>query len=310
MASEDFDDVRLATPLGTPFKRVNGYPTYEEDMITCHGEDEWIVRASDLADLLAEIIPQNSVLDGIPVHADSLQMSGYDWLRAAKVQVTPLDNSRPFNPLEADGDAIIMPALENTYGPLARLHIWFEPMSSTLFSETRLSAGAEYLHIAPNMLQVSQASNGDPITSQSAPGQTFPVEANKEPSLGAYKQIPTIVWDYTVRAFINPPWENLFAAIGKVNSKAQEEICNSALPETVMFAGLSGTRTYRWYNRDEDAWVLDVKLAQRFILDGGNRYGWNHVYSPLKGKWTKLTRRGSGLYLYDQTDIGALFGLI
>ena len=47
MASEDFADVRLSTPGGISYKRVHGYPTYEEDMTTAHGEDEWIITTAE-----------------------------------------------------------------------------------------------------------------------------------------------------------------------------------------------------------------------------------------------------------------------
>ena len=321
MATEDFGNVRLTTPtLGLPFKRVHGYPKYQEDMTTCSGEDEWVVRMSDLDDILDEIIPQDDTLGGLPIHVDTLQMDGYNWLRASKVQVEPCDATRPGNPLSADPAALLQPALADTYGPLARVHIWFEPMSDTIFFETGLSAGAEFLHIAPNKLEVSEDPTGDPITSNYVAGEQAPSKANTEPSIGLYIQIPTIAWEYKVNAFVEPQWDTFFSAIGKLNHKAQQGICNGAAPETVMFSGISGVLTYRWYRRtaqNKQAWVINVKLAQRLLEEELNgvtcRYGWNHHYLPLEGIWTKPSRTlvdGTKKYMYETTDIGGLFGLI
>ncbi len=313
MSTEDFA-TRLETPLGTSYKVVNGFPIYEEDMETASGEDEWIIQVEDIDAVLDELIPQNTVLAGVPVHADSMVMRGYDWMRVAKVRIEAVDATRPIDPYNWDfvttGD--VAPA--KTYGPLARVHIWYTPQSDNIFTETTVTVGAEFLQVPQNTMFTSQSATGDPITSNYVAGQAVPTEANTDYNLAAYKHIPTAEWEYKLRAFINPPWSTFFGAIGKINSKAQASICESAVPETVLFSGLAGTKTYRWYRRKAlgSAWALSFKMSQRHIIDGGNVYGWNHVYKPKTGIWTKLERapKGSGKFLYASYDLGSLFGLI
>lgn len=327
MASEDFADVRLSTPGGISYKRVHGYPTYEEDMTTAHGEDEWIITTADLDALLEELFPHiNQPLpDYAAIHTRTLEMPGYDWLRAAKVRITAHDMTRPCNPLNADADADVLPALAETYGNLLRVHIWFEVMSDSPFAETTLSAGSEFLHVAPNMTNVSEDVKGDPITAGYQAGQQQASKANTEPSLGIYKHVPTIIWDYKLKGtpFSRESMVALFQIIGKVNSNAHYAICVGAAPETVMLAGIAATLTYRWYrltpgpgDNHFDVFDIDFKFAQRCIeetVQGTSCiYGWNHFYMPQEGHWTKLSRKlpdGSKKYMYEAVDFAGYLGL-
>lgn len=316
-ASEDFTNVRLATLGGIPYKLVEGYPVYEEDRDSCSGEEEYIILASQVDAFLEEVMPQPNLLVGVPVLAITRRMPGYDWMMTAKVRVEPLDKTRPIDPYAVDAAA---PA--DTYGPLARVHIWYDLQSQDDEDayEISFNAGAEYLQVPPENIEVSENPEfSDPANDPNNPANPAYV-ANKDPTLSGYKLIPTIEWNYKLRQAFEPTFATYFALLGKVNSVRRAFLCQNAVAETVLFSGLSGTRTYRSYRRRllGSSWHLDFKFSQRIITEpdaGGvaRTYGWNHVYVPNPknnvGEWRKLKRKNSGLFLYETTNLALqLFG--
>lgn len=312
MATEDFLNVRLATAGGIQYKLVHGYPVYEEDQEMCRGEEEYIIRASDVDAFLDEVMPQPDIFDGRPVLSLTRTMPGFNWVRTAKVRVEPCDATRPFDPMGVDPAAP-----DDTYGPLARVHLWYESMSDDIF-EKSVQIGGEYLQIPPANAEVSENPEfSDPANDPDNPANPA-FEALKDQLLGAYKLIPTAEWSYKIKRVLVPDWAGYFAMLGKVNDRVNVELCEGALPETVLFSGVAGSRNFRYYRRAlrGDAWSLDFKLSQRMIVEddaGGvaRTYGWNHVYVPNPkngtGEWRKLKRKNSGKFLYELADIASLF---
>jgi hypothetical protein len=131
-------------------------------------------------------------------------------------------------------------------------------------------------------------------------------EANTDPQLGLYKIIPTIDHNLRWKFALRPDWTTIYRTLGHVNSN-RIQLFNMAARETVLFSGISGQRSFRYFRRriDQTPWSLDFKFSQRCIFEGNATKGWNHVYSPKKG-WVKV-KREDGTLLYPESDFRNLF---
>lgn len=320
MATEDFVNVRLSTATGIEYKLVEGYPRGDESTESCDWEEEYIIQAKDIDAFLDESISRRNVGGGVgdvlPFIGLPRTMPGRPDLSTVKVHVEPLILTKPIDPYGQDP---LAGAVTETYGKLARVHIWYSSISRDFFRDIVLSAGAEYLQIPPSNLNVSTDANGGPLDPGNNSGQSQAVldtAANHDNLLAAYKLIPTIEWTYKLQQFASPNWATCFALLGHVNDRRSLVLCEGAIEETVMYVGVSATRTYANYrilNPDgsrPNSWFLDLRFSQRTIQEGGMTYGWNHVYSSKtnagKGGWTRLERapKGSGKFLYEKADLG------
>lgn len=321
MATEDFVNVRLHTVSGIEYKLVNGYPRGDESLDSCDWEEEYIIQAKDVDAFLDESISRRNV-GGIvgaavvaPFIGNPRTMPGRPELSTVKVHVEPVDMSKPMDPFGAD---TLTSKTTETYGTLARVHIWYSAISRDFFRDVVLSAGAEYMQVPPSNLNVSTDANGGPLDPSNETGQSqaaLGTAANHDNLLAAYKLLPTIEWTYKLQPFASPDWATCFALLGHVNDRKSTLLCEGATEETVMYSAVSGTRIYSNYrivNADgsrPNSWLLDLKFSQRCIIEGDMTYGWNHVYSSKtnagKGGWTRLERapKGSGKFLYEKADL-------
>ena len=193
------------------------------------------------------------------------------------------------------------------------------------FLEHSVNAGAEYLHIQPKAIEVSEktvdGSQNQPFQHPPGPDGQEPdcnnapddKEANKDPELAIYKVIPTIEHSLKWKFALNPSWTNIYRRLGTVNNSVIK-MFNYAKKETVLFTGVSGQRSYRYFNSRAGGslsvtpWSLDFKFSQRSVYEGGNIYGWNHVYSPSKQKWVRPIRpRDNCKPLFEASDFLKLF---
>lgn len=323
MSSEDFSAVRLATAGGIKYRLINGYPKFSETMGSITAEEEYIIEMTDVPAFLREVLPRDNTIERITLPR---KMPGADHLTTVKVDVSPCDESRPIDPYIAD----LTNPRASTYGVLAKVHIYYEAISRAFVREVTVGIGAEYLHIPPSNLFVSQTPESTAVGILGAlpfANGTFNLIAqtvssvqtntNTDNLLGAYKIVPTAEWTYKLQPFATTPidWLGLYYQhLGKVNSVQAMALCENALVETVLFSGVSATKIFTNYlapNNDDgtspSSWLVELKFSQRAAMDDGKFYTWNHVYSPKQGKWTKLERapKGSGNWLYDSADLAA-----
>ncbi len=310
----DWSTVRLSSPGGIKHKVVDG--------LKLKGDDEKLsatlslfIRATDFEDFLEEMFPQPSLIGtGIQI-VSRLHLLGAPYLRLKSFDTDIVEAGLPQDPMGADPSAPL-----GTYAPTMRVNLTFETMNESeenppdendpiTFLEHSLNAGAEYLQIPPKRLEVSEKDVEEYVPGGAPPNDAEP---NKDQNLHAYKVIPTIEHSLKWKYVLRPAWTTIFQTLGKVNS-SQLAIFNNAKRETVLFTGLSGQRTYRFFRRRltaeqqrERSWSLDFKFAQRNIYEGNKIYGWNHVYSPAKTKWVRIIRE-TGVELYETADLLDLF---
>ena len=311
MASEDFDNVRLKTPGGIFYKRVEGYPSFDYEEGMGSAEDEIIIESEMVTEFLEESIPAyfggESVRDSktglITIKLPSV-MPGSPELTIRRVHVEPLTKTKPFDPYNFD--SALGSAKYETYSKLARVHLWYETTSRDFFREVQVSIGAEYLQVGPNKANVD--ANGTPLDPNNTTGQSqsqYSFQANKDNTLAGYKYIPTAEWTYNLQPFANPDWETYFTMLGRVNDRKSTLLCENSIEETVMFTGVAATRTNTGLATSPN-WNVGLKFSQRHITEGGDIFGWNHVYCSSKGKWVQLTRADTGRFLYEKSDLSTL----
>lgn len=311
MGTIDFDNVRLSTVGGIPHKVVEGV-TFAGDEESLTAELGLVIRASQFEDFLEEMFPTPIVLGDLVTIAPRMYLLGAPYLRLKSFQTSVVIPGKPMDPLGVDPNAP-----DGTYGPLMRIDLSFATMNEddenepdegdpTTFLEHSVNAGAEYLHIAPKKIDVSEKD-----VDEYMPGGPPPADAepNRDPKLGMYKLIGTIEHSLKWKFALNPPWTTIYQTLGKVNNQALS-IFKNAKRQTVLFTGISGQQNYRFFRRRTTAspWSLDFKFSQRYIHEGGKHYGWNHVYSPRKNKWVIPVRTNDGnKSLYEAADFLQLF---
>ena len=314
----DFSSVRLVSPGGIRHKVV-------DPGVTMQGDDEKItatlplvIQSEDFLDFLDELFPQPLITADLVVISPRLYLLGAPWLRVKSFQTGQLQQGLPLDLTGGDPGAP-----DGTYATLMPITVTFETMQETeeeepdegqpeTFLEHSVSAGAEYLHIPPKKIDVSEFdvddfAVGGPDNNQ--PNAPADAEANKDPDLGIYKVIPTIEHSLKWKFALNPHWTNIYRRMGTVNNSVIK-LFNNAKKETVLFMGVSGQRSYRYFRRRTNItpWSLDFKFSQRNIYEGSEIFGWNHVYSPSKQKWVRPVRvNDNNKALYEASDFTKLF---
>ena len=323
MSTIDFDDVRLVSAGGIRHKVVGGL-TFDGDDEKVGANLEVIIQASEFGSFLDEMFPQPLIIGG-PGGLISISPRMYllnaPWLRMKSFSTDIVEKGKPLDPFNADPNAP-----DGTYGTLMMVKMRFETMQETdeeepdegdptTFLEHSINAGAEYLHIPPKKIDVSEftiddfAVGGPDDGGNNCGNKPNDAEANKDAELGIYKVIPTIEHSLKWKFALNPAWTKIYRRLGTVN-QASIRLFNNAKSETVLFTGISGSRSYRYFRRRTDTtpWELDFKFSQRAIYEGNDIYGWNHVYSPSKNKWVRPIRVNDNCKpLYEASDFTKLF---
>lgn len=304
MATIDFDDVRLSTAGGIAYKLLSMKGGESDESATA--TEVYVIRASNLDAFMIESFPTPQVIGNLIAISPRRAMPKRPFLVTKQVDFESVDD-RPIDPF---GNDALAPA--GTYQPLVKLTIQYEiarqneddqpdENNPESFLEHSINAGAEYLHIPPKKVEISAKG----IEEQSA-ADVF--EVNKDPQLGAYKIIPTIEHSLRWKFVLKPAWTTIYQTLGKVNDAAIK-VFNDAKPESVLFSGISGQQSYRYFRRTIQTlpWSLDFKFSQRCVFEANKTYGWNHVYSPNKNAWVKLRRQENNLFLYETADFLELF---
>lgn len=317
MSTVDDFDTHLSTDGGLEYRLIES--TLAEDGEKAYATEKYLMRVSDVPAFMEESFPQPIVNAGFPTLQKRRTMPGADYLVTARVDAVAADPTRPINLFGADTKFSAATGLAGTtYGKLMFVTINYETglnnETDSEFLEKSFDAGGEFLHIPPTKVHTAALTPDDP----GYIGGGADYQPNKNSQLGIYKRIVTIDYNYRWRQVLFPSltlWSKYFQALGKVNEKVSK-IFNGAAKETVLFSGLSGSQTFRFYKRRTigDAWSLNFKFSQRLLYekdpaDGQSKYfGWNHIYNPDTHKWEVL-RRGTntGPTLYETVDFDNLF---
>jgi hypothetical protein len=299
--SGTWDNPRLFTAGGIPYKLLQGYPTLDvADDGKASAEESYLIRATDLETFLNEVSPTPSTdADNTRRIPGTLRLTGTTTLVLKSLHFEPHSGEKPGDPFGADPNA---PA--ETYDDTYRVDLKYEtapdsgeeggdPEDPQTFLDESLAVVTEMLSIEPN---------GD---------TTAAGAALDRPHVPLIKIIPiaevTLSWKKVVR----PHFSNIFDGLGTVNSNAYDWLFN-APPGTALFLGISGKRefVFKGARTAVKPWSLDFKFASRRIKEEGVTYGWNHIYNPKTHKWEELKRRhpdGTLHPLYESSGFTLLF---
>jgi hypothetical protein len=302
----DIDDARLATDGGIPYKLMEGYPRISASDDGCSAEEQYLIRSRDVAAFFAESMPPPIVFLDFITQPARRRMPGTGFLVTKEVSFEPFDKTKPGDPFRVDPSAA-----SGTYSDLYVANIKYETGQESdetehdenkpeTFLEHDVNVGGEFLSIPPAKTKIVEDDLGTPQSYGAAvdnPDRNSPVQ----------KIVATMEHNLRWKFVLVPPWEEILRQLGHVN-RARHAVFFDSPAECVLFMGVSGKRQYLWNGASVvvQPWSLDYKFSAKEITEGANTWGWNHVYSPDKGKFVRLFRAG-GLPLYESADFTLLF---
>lgn len=332
--------LRLHTPLGIQYELLNGFPQYNFSFEGSTATAQYRVAAIDVRKFTEELIPppllaqerfnmtQPPALPGSTVMMFPVQL-----------RVEPMDPSLPFDPFYADNDTIGKSTFDEplsfgghllAYGQWARITVEYE--SGMPFDKDR-----------PETFLVHTVSVGGEFLSLSEQGTKWrrnvtatATEDNTDFKAPLTEVIPTIEHQLRWRNVIEPPWETIRSAIGKLNNSSTSFL-NNANQETVLFLGVTATQRFRtaayanfpFVNPPAapadgftqkfaefalHPWTLDFKFSEKNLGQPlgvtssiiAPDMGWNYFYRPEKGQFEVLLKQ-NGDRVYATTDFEAMF---
>lgn len=300
----DITQANLATTGGIRYKLLNGYPTFDVSDDGTKSVEEIAIRSVDFAGFVVESMPPPIFFLNFVVLPPRRRMPGTTFMVTKSISAAPFAGSMPGDPLNAHGNGA-------SYDDWYRLTINYETMQESddrkrepnrpeTFLEHSLSAGGEFLSIPPNRTEIQE---GD-VDTETSIGE---IEANQDQQMPIVKVIPTIEHNFKWKYVLEPNWAEIYKMLGTVNDRALAWIPESK-KDTVMFTGVSGNQVYTWDGAQArvQPWSLDFKFSQKHIQEDEAVYGWNHAFSPKKGKWVKLFR-ADAQPLYQRRDFRPMF---
>ena len=304
----DWTSTRLSTSGGIPYKKMAGSPTFSLSAESNTAQESYLIRASDLSAFYLESIPPPVAYFPWVTWPARRAMPGTSYFITKTINARPHTGDKAADPFGVDSGAPTDQydremVVDISYEVNMESGTERDESNPVTFLEHSIQAGGETEAYGPNKMQVT---TGTVLSRPNAAGWVT-VADRKLPNT---KTIPTVEhqlrWDYV----LSPPWATIYSYLGTVNN-ATFAFFNNALRETVLFMGISGTQKYLWNGASAivQPWSLDYRFSQRYIVENGNTYGWNHVYVPQKNEWM-FVRRGAAAnanLLYEENDFAQLF---
>lgn len=300
---QPYETWRLSTDGGIRYALVTGPKLHFEDLDKASADERYLLRAQDVQPFYQESLPSPYVFQDTIVLPTRRKLPGVEGgFYTQAIEFSPINDDRPGDPFDYDDSA---PA--NTYEPYywADIHYEVLPVPDTTdpdsFLDQSFSGSLEVLTINPKKTTIetgAQAGGGGVAANQKSNADgLMPIQ--KYQPIGQLQ----LRWKYV----LDPDWAYIFSLLGAVNSLARPLFLNSE-PDTVMFSSVSGSRQYLWYGSTVlvQPWSLDFTFSFKRVAEGGNVYGWNHVWSPDEQQWVLLLR-ANNLVLHPRLDLLTLF---
>lgn len=303
----------LTTPGGIPYRTYQGYPkiTFKDDGNTA--TSKILIADESLPALLKELLPPPRIINNQVITEPRGKFPAFPSMVVDSFDVSGHEGNLPSDPFRKDVDGVST----KTYSRVLVVDIKYktstllpyDPYNPETFAEHSVDVSGEIMHI-PNANTAGTADapvESSSYTSASRTGSSPNATTNKDPTMVVTKVVPTIEHNFQWNNVLWPHWTNIIKALGTLNDRKLDWIAKGKT-DTVMFMGVSGKRLSIVTEGDDvtPVWNLGLKFLQRVVIDGGETYGWNHVYRPQDGKWVKLLR-ANDKPLYDATNFLDLF---
>lgn len=296
------------TAGGIFYNLMDGFPTFNlsDDGRTTVVE-KYLMLGTDVAAFYLESIPPPVIIAGFISRPPRRATPGAPWMFTKTATSAPLNT-------EVVGDPFLFYGLGNDERhALYVVTINYETIKPEerdeedpqTFLTHSVTVGGEYLSLPAAKTLIQE---GD-LDEESNPE---PDVENQDIQMPITKTMPHINHHLKWKFVVKPNWDAILEKLGAVN----ESELNDGLifkdfnvrKETLMFMGVSGSQDYMWDGETGtiEFWNLDFNFSQRYINENGKQYGWNHVYSPDKGKFVRVFTN-QGQPLHELTDFEDLF---
>lgn len=308
----------LTTATGIPYKVYQGSPTFDGDEKVLSASETYIIQASRVRDFWIESFPPPRSVTFEGVGGSTLTkllkplnrpMPGNVWLRTKRLSVRPFTDDLPADPLSVD----LAGQAAGSYQSYVLVQIDYEQRSAETYPyiDRAVHASGEIYTVADRNTFLSDVPIGTPIGPADPGARQDPDE--KDP--GIFKIVPSMELEFRAANVVDPDFPAILEYLAKTNDAASELFYDLEV-ETILFLGFSATQeilldwvtgvVYR-------PWQVTLKFSVKRVVEGGETYGWNHVYSASKQKWLKVVRREEVATLsyeykslYESADYAAL----
>jgi hypothetical protein len=323
VSAANLASARLTTDGGLPYTLLEGFPRGSVETNGPSGaQEQYRIRASDLEDFIAEIVPPMEIIDSKVVIPPLRAMPGAPYLIPSKVSFEPFNPTLPCDPFGQDSSA---PA--GTYVDDIRLTIDYETSIASnededrddadpdSFLEQSVRSSLEVLNIPASGTVVSDVED-NPYEEGTGDYYTFArqqAEKPKAPTTDIRLMVCINEFSFKWKRVLRPNFSNMFSLMGTTNNAVHTWLLN-APKTTVMFLGISGSREFQSAGTRTivKPWSLDLRFAHKQINHDGKIYSWNHVFdpSPGVGKFVAVFRSGSsgaGSLMHPAANFNLLF---
>jgi len=319
------DRVRLLrNASGIPYSLRQGYPTFKMSDEGVSAVEEYVINLDDMNAFYLLSMPPPIVFGDNVQLFNRRNMPGTLNLPTKNLEFRPLADDLPQDPFGVDP-----PGYNNPY-LIAKINYETNPINSgggvdpadpTTFLEVSFDATAEFLKIPSNKTNFVTAENAtaqgradrcggslNADADRTAAGNNVEIEvkaneANIDTEVPTTILIPTTTYTVTWKLALNPNFALFRSLIGRVNTFT-DPLFFDAPPETILFVGYSGSRSFLWDGEGETTitpWNLTFKFIGKHVEDAdGAVYGWQHIYRPSSGAFMKVLRANLN-YLYNCT---------
>ena len=297
----------LRTASNVPYRKVNGYPTFDITPTRITAVDKVAIEGTDMNRFILDIFPRPTFGgDGVRIKPENAVMPGTQ-LRAQRISAAPLNADRPARVFLAEHPGAPPGTYENLY--ILTIDYDSDDQDDDDFFTHSVQTGGQFLTIQGHNTELNDLDvNSRAPVGEGSSGTTL---QNKDANASIMWYIPTVEFSLKWRRVLNPKWSEIIKRLGHVNNAdlpiwepgwIDSPEAEKAPPETVLFVGVSGSRVYDWREAEEEGeiperyllWDLDFRFSMKQVTEetGANSriYGWNHIYVPRAAKWMKMLK--------------------
>ncbi len=299
---------KLSTPGGIKYKLIEGFPRGSFDEENGEIEEQYVIRANQLAAFVNESFPPVIVLGGFWFFQGKRVCPHHAFLFTKRISFEPLEPGKPCDPYNVHGGLTDT----DTYAEHLKITINYsvDEQNNNDDNESFLTVSADN---SGEWLVIDAAEDslwefcGNLADLQRLAGLP-PGEPIEEFQLPASQLVPKTRWNVkwpkfpdTLLAIVIDRCRDAF---GKVNSEIMP-LFNNAVPDSILFTGFSYTKEYSW--KEAPAVSMDMMFEEKFIKDASicqDDVTHQHIYRPGSG-FQKLLINDD--YLYKTNDHNRLF---
>ena len=310
----------LRNANGVPYSLRAGYPTFDMDFNGAKGREEYLINRDDMNAFYLVSMPPPIVFGDTVVVFTPRLMPGTGNLLTKKLSFRPHAQDLPQDPFGVDPPGYNNPYMVVTIDyETSKLSGGggLDPNEPSTFLDISFDTSAVFLKVPASKhnyvteenaeAQGADGSDGSgntgPVSQSGLPARITAEETSIDAEVPLTIVIPTTNYNLNWKQALNPNFALFRSLIGRVN-RLTDPLFDNAPPETILFAGYSGSRSYLWDGTETTItpWNLTFKFIGKHVEDSnGQVFGWQHLYRSSRGGFYKA-RRANLSYIYNSTS--------